>query len=72
MNYEEIKNLLLKYGWVLESQEPLNIHSNDGIHAAYNYAAEIVIEYLYLLDQSDDEDNKQEIIDRFNPTKNEE
>ena len=69
MDYEEIKLLLEKYGWVLESYSPLNISSKNGEHYAQNFAAEIVIEYFMLVDQSDDEDNREDLINRFNNEK---
>jgi hypothetical protein len=65
MNYDQINVLLEKYNWILESNSPLNIRSKDGEHFASNYAAEIVIEYLALLDSSDNEDEKEATIKRF-------
>lgn len=65
MNYDEIEVLLKKYNWILESQSPLNIRSKDGEHFASNYAAEVVIEYLALLDSSDNEGEKEATIERF-------
>jgi hypothetical protein len=65
MNYDEIKQLLNKYNWVLESNSPLNIASKDGEHRASNFAAEVVIEYFILLDQSDNEEEKEDLIERF-------
>lgn len=69
MNYEQIKSLLEKYGWILESQSPLNIRSKNGEHYAQNFAAEVTIEYFMLVDQSDDEDNREDLINRFNNEK---
>lgn len=65
MNYDEIKELLKKYNWVLESISPLNIRSEDGEHYAQNFAAEVTIEYFALVDMSDDEDNKEDLMTRF-------
>jgi hypothetical protein len=69
MNYEEINALLEKYGWILESYSPLNIRSKNGESFAQNFAAEVVIEYFMLVDQSDDEDNREDLINRFNNEK---
>ncbi len=69
MNYEQIKELLEKYGWILESNSPLNIRSKNGESFAQNFAAEVVIEYFMLVDQSDDEDNREDLINRFNNEK---
>ena len=71
MNYEEIKDLLTKYNWILESESPLEIRSLDGEHFAKNYAAEVVIEYLFLLDQSNNEEEKEATIERFKLITNE-
>lgn len=65
MNYEEIRELLKKYNWILESTSPLNISSLDGEHRASNYAAEVVIEYLAMLDYSNNEEEKEATIERF-------
>ncbi len=65
MNYDEIKLLLEKYNWILESTSPLNISSKDGEHRASNYAAECTIEWFAMLDQSDDEGEKEATIERF-------
>lgn len=65
MNYEEIRELLKKYNWILESTSPLNISSLDGEHRASNYAAEVVIEYLAMLDVSDNQEEKDATIKRF-------
>jgi len=69
MNYEQISALLEKYGWILESYSPLNIRSKNGEHNAQNFAAEVVIEYFMLVEQSDDEDNREDLINRFNNEK---
>ena len=69
MNYEEINALLEKYGWILESYSPLNIRSKNGESFAQNFAAEVVIEYFMLVEQSDDEDNREDLINRFNNEK---
>lgn len=67
MTYEEILKLLEKYGWIVESYSPLNIRSKNGESFAQNFAAEVVIEYFMLVDQSDDDDdNKIDLINRFN------
>lgn len=65
MNYDEIEELLRKYNWVLESNSPLNISSNDGEHSASNYAAEVVIEWFAMLDSSNNEGEKEATIERF-------
>jgi hypothetical protein len=65
MTYEEIEELLSKYHWVLECKSPLEIRSKDGEHFAKNYAAEVVIEYLALLDASNNEGEKEATIERF-------
>ena len=65
MNYDEIKILLDKYNWILESTSPLNIRSKDGEHFAQNYAAEVTIEWFAMLDQSDNEEEKEATIERF-------
>lgn len=65
MNYTEIEELLKKYNWILESTSPLNICSLDGEHRASNYAAEVVIEYLAMLDFSSNQEEKDATIERF-------
>ena len=65
MNYDEIALLLTKYNWILESQSPLNIRSKDGEHHAQNFAAEVVIEWFAFIDAGDDEDAKEDLINRF-------
>lgn len=65
MNYNEIEELLKKYNWILESTSPLNIRSADGEHFAQNYAAEVVIEYLAMLDFSDNKEEIEATIERF-------
>lgn len=65
MNYTEIEELLKKYNWILESRSPLIIRSLDGEHRATNYAAEVVIEYLAMLDFSNNDEEKQATIERF-------
>jgi len=65
MDYTEIEELLKKYNWILESRSPLNISSLDGEHRASNYAAEVVIEYLAMLDYSDNQGEKDATIERF-------
>lgn len=65
MNYDEIRDLLKKYNWLLESISPLNIRSEDGEHSAQNFAAEVTIEYFALVDMSNDEDNKEDLMSRF-------
>jgi len=65
MNYDEIEQLLAKYHWILESHSPLNISSEDGEHRASNFAAEVVIEYFALLDSSDNEEEKDDLMNRF-------
>lgn len=65
MNYDEIEELLKKYHWILESISPLNIRSEDGEHYAQNYGAEVTIEYFALVDQSDDEETKEDLMNRF-------
>jgi len=67
MNYDDIAVLLEKYNWILESVSPLNIRSKDGEHYAQNFAAEVVIEYFIMLDQSDNEEEKESITERFKP-----
>jgi len=46
MTYDEVKILLEKVNWILESESPLNIRSKDGEHFAQNFAAELVIEFF--------------------------
>ena len=65
MKINDIKELLAKYHWILESESPLNIKSEDGEHHAQNFAAEVVIEYFILLDESDNDDDKEDLIERF-------
>lgn len=65
MNYEEIRELLKKYNWILESISPLNIRSADGEHYAQNYAAEVVIEYIAMLDVSNNQNEIDATIERF-------
>lgn len=65
MDYTEIEELLKKYNWILESRSPLNICSLDGQHRASNYAAEVVIEYLAMLDYSNNQEEKDATIERF-------
>lgn len=65
MSIQDVKDLLGKYHWLLESESPLNIRSEDGEHYAQNYAAEVVIEYFILLDESDNDEEKEDLITRF-------
>lgn len=65
MNYDEIDALLTKYNWILESHSPLNIRSQDGEHYAQNFAAEVVIEWFAFVDSGDDDDVKEDLIERF-------
>lgn len=65
MNYDEIRDLLKKYNWILESISPLNIRSEDGEHYAQNFAAEVTIEYFALVDMSNDDENKEDLMTRF-------
>lgn len=71
MTYDEIASLLSRYNWQLECQSPLEIRSKDGEHFATNFAAEVVIEYFMLLDQSDNADEKIDMIERFKVETNE-
>jgi hypothetical protein len=65
MKYSDIEELLSKYNWKIDSYSPLKISSEDGEHQAKNFAAEVTIEYFVTLDNSNDEYEIQEIIDRF-------
>lgn len=65
MNYDEIRELLKKYNWILESTSPLNIRSEDGEHFAQNFAAEVTIEYIALVDQSEDHDAIEDLMNTF-------
>jgi hypothetical protein len=65
MKYRDIEELLSKYNWKIDSYSQLEISSENGEHQAKNYAAEVTIEYLYTLDNSGDEYEIQETIDKF-------
>lgn len=65
MNYEEIKLLLEKYNWIIESYSPLNIRSIDGEHHATNFAAELVIEYFAMLEYNGNITESDDIKNRF-------
>jgi hypothetical protein len=65
MNYDEIDALLKEYNWILESYSPLNIRSKDGEHFASNFAAEVVIEWFAFVDAGNDDDEKEELKQRF-------
>lgn len=67
MRIEAIAELLDKYNWILESESPLNVRSKDGEHYAQNFAAELLIEYMIALDGTDDDGEKEAIIERFKP-----
>jgi hypothetical protein len=65
MTIEELGNLLDKYGWILKSELPLEVISDDGQHRATNFAAEVLLEYIVMLDGSDNEEEKANMIERF-------
>jgi hypothetical protein len=67
MTFEQIDIIMDKYNWVVESYSPLNIRSKDGEHYAENFPAQLTIEYYLTLDASDNEDEKEDMINSFKP-----
>lgn len=65
MTFDKIEVLLDKYNWILESQSPLNIRTKDGKHFAQNFPAQLTIEYYITLDESDNEDEKEDMMISF-------
>lgn len=67
MRLEDVEVLLDKYNWIVESYSPLNIRTKDGEHYAQNFPAELTIEYYIALDASDNEDEKEDMMNSYKP-----
>ena len=65
MTYEEISVILEKYNWIIESYSPLDIRTKDGEHHAHNFPAQLTIEYYIALDRSDNDDDKEDMMNSF-------
>lgn len=57
--------LLQENGWIVTCESPLEIESEDGYSTATNYAAEIILDYYKIIEESSNNipDNPEDYLD---------